>query len=153
MAANLPPFASLLDAHGSELLAYARRLAGQDGEDVLHDALLRALRAYPRLAHGEHLRAWLYRITTHAAYDHHTRRARRREVLVGAPPDAAVPEEADDAFEALIADLPDGARGALTLRFVDDLSYDDIARRLDCSPEAARQRVSSAIQTLRARLT
>jgi RNA polymerase sigma-70 factor, ECF subfamily len=149
----LPPFATLVDAHGGELLAYARRLAGQDAEDVLQDALLRALRAYGRLTHGEHLRAWLYRITTHAAYDHHARRSRRGEVLVDAPPDGAPPEAPDDAFEALIADLPDGARVALALRFVEDLPYEDIARRLHCSPEAARQRVSSAIRTLRARMT
>ena len=152
-APALPPFWSLVDAHGGELLAHARRLAGQDAEDVLQDALLRALRGYPRLRHGDHLRAWLYRITTNAAYDHHARRARRREVLVDAPPDGADPEQADDAFDALVADLPDGARAALTLRFVEDLEYEEIATRLDCSPEAARQRVSTAIRTLRARIT
>lgn len=151
--AALPPFSSVLDAHGAELLAYARRLAGQDAEDVLHDALLRALRAYPRLRHAEHLRAWLYRVTTHAAYDHHARRTRRDEVLVGVTPDGASREEPDDAFETIIESLPDGARAALTLRFVEDLPYEDIAGRLGCSPEAARQRVSGAVRTLRARMT
>jgi RNA polymerase sigma-70 factor (ECF subfamily) len=152
MAAALPPFSALLDAHGSELLAHARRLAGQDAEDVLHDALLRALRAYPRLRHGEHLRAWLYRITTRAAYDHHARRTRRREVLVGDPPEGAVESDPGDGFEAIVEPLPDAARAALTLRFVEDLPYEDIARRLGCSPEAARQRVSGAVRTLRARM-
>ena len=51
--------------------------ATEHAEDVLQDALLRALRAYPRLRHAEHLRAWLYRVTTTAAIDPH--RARRRE--------------------------------------------------------------------------
>ena len=41
----------------------------QHAEDVLQDALLRALRAYPRLRHAQHLRAWLYRVTTTAAID------------------------------------------------------------------------------------
>ncbi len=80
----LPPFASLIDAHGDELLVHARRLTDPSAaEDVLQDALLRALRAYPRLAHGDHLRAWLYRVTTNAAMDHHRRT--RREVLVPDP--------------------------------------------------------------------
>jgi RNA polymerase sigma-70 factor, ECF subfamily len=145
----LPPFWSLVEAHGDELLVHARRLAGdQHGEDVLQDALLRALRAYPRLRHADHLRAWLYRVTTTAALDHH--RARRRELLTDEPPAVVTePEHYDDAFESMIGALSDGAQAALRLRFVDDLDYEGIARRLGCSTVAARQRVSTAIRTLR----
>jgi RNA polymerase sigma-70 factor (ECF subfamily) len=145
----LPPFWSLVEAHGDELLAHARRIAGDShAEDVLHDALLRALRAYPRLRHADHLRAWLYRVTTTTALDMH--RARRREVLVDEPPAAVTePEHYDDAFESLIGALPDGTQAALRLRFVDDLEYDRIAELLGCSAVAARQRVSTAIRTLR----
>jgi RNA polymerase sigma-70 factor, ECF subfamily len=145
----LPPFWSLVEAHGDELLVHARRLAGDaHGEDVVQEALLRALRAYPRLRHADHLRAWLYRITTTTAMDHHRRRA--REVLTDDPP-AAVAEHDhyDDAFEELIAGLPDTAQAALRLRFVDDLDYAGVAHALGISPEAARQRVSTAIRTLR----
>ena len=146
----LPPFWSLVEAHGDELLIHARRLAGDaHAEDVLQDALLRALRAYPRLRHADHLRAWLFRVTTTTALDHHRRR--RREVLTDDPPAVAVePEAYDDGFEALIGTLPGGAQAALRLRFVEDLDYDGIARRLGCSVAAARQRVSTAIRTLRA---
>ncbi len=145
----LPPFWSLVEAHGDELLVHARRLAGDaQAEDVLQDALLRALRAYPRLRHADHLRAWLYRVTTTAALDHH--RSRRREVLTDDPPTAATePELYDDAFESIIAPLPDGAQAALRLRFVEDLDYEAIASRLGCSTVAARQRISTAIRTLR----
>lgn len=145
----LPPFWSLVELHGDELLRHARRLAGDgEAEDVLQEALLRALRAYPRLCHGDHLRAWLHRVTTTTAYDAH--RARRRERLTGEPPAAAVePEHYDGAFEALIAPLPDGARAALRLRFVEDLDYEGVAAALGCSPVAARQRVSTAVRTLR----
>ena len=148
-AVALPPFFELVDAHGDELLAHARRLAGDAGaEDVVQDALLRALRAYPRLRHADHLRAWLYRVTTTTAYDAH--RARRRERLTDEPPAVPVePEHYDGAFEALIAPLPEAARAALRLRFVDDLDYDDVAAALGCSPVAARQRVSTAVRTLR----
>jgi len=147
---SLPPFWSLVEAHGDELLVHARRLAGDaNGEDVLQEALLRALRAYPRLRHADHLRAWLYRVTTTTAIDHH--RSRAREVLTDDPPAVAAtePDHYDDAFESLIAHLPDTARAALRLRFVDDLDYNGVARALGCSPEAARQRVSTAIRTLR----
>src|SRR4051794_41957244 len=144
----LPPFWTLVETHGDELLVHARRLAGDDAEDVLQDALLRALRAYPKLRHADHLRAWLYRVTTSAAMDHH--RARRREVPTEEPPVAAVDAEYDDgAFDALIAPLPEASRRVLRLRFVDDLDYDQLGDRLGCSPVAARQRVSAAVRTLR----
>ena len=59
----------------------------------------------------------------------------------------------DDGFDELIAALPEGPRAVLTMRFVDDLSYGDMAARLDCSEVAARQRVSSAVRKLRGELT
>lgn len=146
----LPPFWTLVEAHGDELLAHARRL-GADGEaeDVLQEALLRALRAYPRLAHADHLRAWLYRVTTTTALDaHRVRRRRAGEELSDAPPAVAVAPPEDD-FESLIDPLPDRARHALRLRFVDDLDYEGVGAALGCSPEAARQRVAQALKTLR----
>ena len=148
----LPPFFVLVETHGDELLAHARHLAGpDDAEDVLQDALLRALRAYPRLRHAEHLRAWLYRITTNAAIDHHRRR--RHEVPTDGVPAVAAADPGDPGdIEDLIAPLPDGAREALRLRFVDDLDYAAIAVRLQCSPEAARQRVSTGVRALRTSL-
>jgi RNA polymerase sigma-70 factor, ECF subfamily len=148
---TLPPFWILVERHGDELLAHARRLAGdQHAEDVVQDALLRALRAYPRLRHADHLRAWLYRVTTTAAIDLH--RSRRRELPSGDPPARVTHDTYDEGtFEALIAPLPDGARTALRLRFVDDLDYAGIADRLGISTDAARQRVSTAVRTLRER--
>jgi RNA polymerase sigma-70 factor (ECF subfamily) len=148
----LPPFWTLVEAHGDELLAHARRVAGdQHAEDVLQDALLRALRAYPKLRHADHLRAWLYRVTTTAAIDAH--RARRREVATDDVPAVATEDTYDEgAFEALISPLPDSAQAALRLRFVDDLDYEGIAGALGISIVAARQRVSTAVRTLRERL-
>ncbi|MGH3101923.1 MAG: RNA polymerase sigma factor [Thermoleophilia bacterium] len=148
---TLSPFWILVERHGDELLAHARRLAGdQNAEDVVQDALLRALRAYPRLRHADHLRAWLYRVTTTAAIDLH--RSRRRELPSGDPPVVATHDTYDaGTFEALIAPLPDGARTALRLRFVDDLDYAGIGHRLGITTAAARQRVSTAVRTLRER--
>ena len=148
---RLPPFWRLVEQHSDELIGHARRLVGDDAEDVVQDALLKALGAYPRLRHGDHLRAWLYRITTTTAFDHHNKR--KRETPTDPLPATASEDVYEEgAFGELIAGLPRGARRALELRFVDDLAYDDIARALGCSTVAARQRVSSAVRTLRTRL-
>jgi RNA polymerase sigma-70 factor (ECF subfamily) len=67
-------------------------------------------------------------------------------------PTVAVEDDYDSgAFEALISPLPETARTALRLRFVEDLDYDHIGSRLGCSTEAARQRVSTAVRNLRER--
>lgn len=148
----LPPFWSLVEEHAGELTSYARRLVGDEAPDVVQEAFVRALRSYPRLRHGDHLRAWLYRITTTTAFDHSGKSYMKKEVPAGALPDI-VQDEDPDHFEDLVAPLAETARAVLTLRFVDDLSYDDMAAKLGCSPTAARQRVSSAVRTLRRRLT
>jgi RNA polymerase sigma-70 factor (ECF subfamily) len=148
---TLPPFWTLVQEHGTELMRHARRMAGDDhAEDVLQEAFLRALRSYPRVKDAGHLRAWLFRITTTTAFDHH---ARRREAPVGAVPDKGVEETYDDgAFDDLIETLAPASKEAVRLRFVDDLSYADMAGRLGCSEAAARQRVSGGIRELRRKM-
>ena len=157
---SLPPFWLLVEQHGDELMRYARRLSGDDAEDVLQEALLRALRSYPKLDNGNHLRAWLFRVTTTAAWDHSARRRRRPEVLTDSLPEmlprdptvSTIDPQGEDDFGSLIGQLTPGARTALTLRYVEDLSYESIGTKLGCSPEAARQRVSAAVRSLRKRL-
>ena len=152
-AAELPPFWSLVEEHAPALLRHARQLSGPDAEDVVQEALLKALRSYPQLEHGNHLRAWLYRITTTTAFDLSSTRGRTKEVLVPQVPDGREDGfEIDGYFEELISVLPDGARAAVQLRFVDDLAFEQIGARLGCSTEAARQRVSGAIKTLRRKM-
>ena len=48
---------------------YLRRLLGQRAEDAWQETFLRALRAYDRLEHGRHLRAWVFTIATNVAMD------------------------------------------------------------------------------------
>src|SRR3954451_12611068 len=95
----LPPLWPLVETHGDELLTHARRLAGDSAEDVVQDALLRALRAYPKLRHAAHLRAWLYHTTTTPAID--PPRRPPPELPMDEPPAVATFDPPDD-FESLI---------------------------------------------------
>src|SRR2546429_1293926 len=74
-SAPVPPFERFYEAHKGEVLALLRRRAGRDrADDLFQETFLRALRAYGRLEHGEHLRAWVLTIATNAVVD-----AARRE--------------------------------------------------------------------------
>ena len=150
-APTLPPFYMLLEQHGDEVFAHVRKLVPNDHEDVFQETMLRALRSYPGLSHANHLRAWLYRVATTTAFDHTSRR--KGEVLVADVPESThVDDRMEEEFDAIVERLPESARDALQLRFVDDLSYEQIAARLGCSNAAARQRVSSAVRRLRKEL-
>jgi DNA-directed RNA polymerase specialized sigma24 family protein len=94
MSVGLPPFQQLVDAHWRDVARLAAALGGaQDGDDVAQQAWTQALAAYPSLAHGRNLRAWLFTITARVATDNHRGRA-RRAVPVGELPERPAPAEA-----------------------------------------------------------
>ena len=143
-------FEELVEAHGREIYAYALRLTGDrdEADDLFQETFLGAFRAFAH-ARDEHLRAWLYRIATNKAIDARRRSARKASLddLELAAPQRDGITTAD--LAAAIKALPAGERAAFVLRRVQDLSYTDVARVLDCSEEAARQRVSQATKKVK----
>src|SRR6266481_2815594 len=74
--ATVPPFERFYETHNGEVLAFLRRRAGRDrADDLFQETFLRALRAYSRLEHGDHLRAWVLTIAANTLVD-----AARREM-------------------------------------------------------------------------
>jgi RNA polymerase sigma factor (sigma-70 family) len=149
-AVGIPPFERFYEEHRSEVLRLLRRrLGGERAEDAFQETFLRALRAYGRLDHGAHLRAWVLTIAQNVALDT-LRRARPTEELVETPVTDERPAYAE------LAHLTDGLgpkeRAAVVLRYGYDLSYDDIASALRSSPDAARQATSTGVRRIRRRI-
>ena len=147
----IPPFERFYEEHRAEVLRLLRRKLGADrAEDAFQETFLRALRAYTRLDHGEHLRAWVLTIAQNVAVDA-LRRARPTEEL----PDRGASDP--EAAYAELADLTDGLgpkeRAAVVLRYGYDLSYDQIASALGSSPDAARQAASTGVRRIRRRIS
>jgi RNA polymerase sigma factor (sigma-70 family) len=154
MSVRLPPFQMLLDAHAAELHRFLIGLVGPtEADDCLQETLLAALRAYPRLRHGENLRAWLYTIAQRKATDAVRRWTRRPSTsLDGVEPAVAAFEPPDDGLWREVATLPLKQRSAVVQRFALDLDYRAIGERIGCSEEAARRSVHEGIKKLRARM-
>lgn len=149
---HLPPFETLIDAHAHELHRFLVGCVGPtEAEDCLQETYMSALRAYPRLHHAEHLRAWLYTIAHRKATDVIRRMARRpTRDLDGIDPVAPRPPELpDDGLWQRVRELPAKQRTAVTHRFVLDLAYAEIGVRMGTSEEAARQNVSAGLRRLR----
>jgi RNA polymerase sigma factor (sigma-70 family) len=153
---HLPPFETLIDAHATELHRFLVGCVGPtEAEDCLQETFMSALRAYPRLRHGDNLRAWLYTIARRKATDAIRRSARRpTRGLDGIDPaETPAPEPADDEIWLTVRSLPTKQREAVVHRFVLDLAYADIAARMGTSEEAARQNVRAGLRRLRLEVT
>jgi RNA polymerase sigma factor (sigma-70 family) len=159
MSVYLPPFQALVDGHAGELHRFLTMLVGpDDADDCLQETLLAALRSYTRLASADNLRAWLFTIAHRKAIDVGRRRARRRvdglQALDGHRRQPAVEpaEPADEQLWREVRSLPPKQRAAVVHRFVFDLPYVEVAQRMGCSEEAARQSVRAGLMKLRGRV-
>ena len=144
---RLPSFERFYEEQREPVLAQLRRILGGDAEDAFQETFLRALRAYPTLTHGRHLRAWALAIARNVAVDV----LRKRRVISADVPDLASVDEPlpYEELRRLTAELPQKERAAVFLRYGYDLSYEDIGGALGSSAEAARQAASSGVRRLR----
>jgi RNA polymerase sigma factor (sigma-70 family) len=145
---QVPPFERFYLAYRDEVLGYLRRLLGARAEDAWQETFLRALRAYGRLEHGRHLRAWVFTIATNVALD--DLRVKQRTVpQADVEPVTELHRDAFRELEHLTDGLPPTERAAVVLRYGYDLPYAQIADALGSSEEAARAAASSGVRRLR----
>jgi len=146
---TIPPFESFYVEHRDAIFGFlARRLGRTAAEDAFQETFLRALRAYARLEHGRHLRAWIFTIAARVAIDASQGRP-GDTVSLG---EEAVTEDSRPAYlelEHLAEELPPAERAAVVLRYGYDLPYSEIGAALGSSADAARQAASSGIRRLR----
>ena len=156
----MQPFEAIVAEHGPVVMRVCRALLGPgEADDAWSETFLAALRAYPDLRPGSNVRGWLVTIAHNKAIDQ-IRAGQRVPVPAGNLPERRPgvhdpgPQPADtelpdtDLFRALAA-LPDKQRGAVVYRYLADLSYDDVAALLECSPAAARRSAADGIASLR----
>ncbi len=150
---------------------YAFRLSRDrsDAEDLVQEAALLAFRGFGTFEPGSNFRAWFFKILTNC-YRSKYRRERRRPTVdlddtpdlylyarsgeVGFPTDG--PDPAAALFDGLgtervvdaLAHLPDEYRIVSTLYFMQDFSYEEIARALECPVGTVRSRLHRARKML-----
>jgi RNA polymerase sigma-70 factor (ECF subfamily) len=158
-----PRFEELIERHHDEICAYLWRLMGPDGrretavdvEDLTQDVFLRAYESFPGLRPNSNHRAWLYKIATHCAYTQLRRMKYRRDKLsflkhsATASDDSSSRKYMEQRVRALVNGLPVKQKACVTLRYLQDLDYPEIAQILGCSQETARANVYQAIRHLR----
>jgi RNA polymerase sigma-70 factor (sigma-E family) len=157
----VPEFDEWVAARGPALLRLAYTLTGSatDAEDVVQEALSRALPRWERIGRVEDVDAYLRRMVVNA----HTswwRKWRRREspaetvISTETPVDPRERLEHDERRRLWLAcrALPEGQRTAVVLRYYEQLEYAEIAALTGVREVSVRSRVSRGLAALRAEL-
>ena len=150
-------FHDLYARHAAQIGRYLAGMVGEsDAEDLAQETFIKAYRALDDLPADANAQAWLYRIAHNTAID----RIRRRRLvswlpLVGEIFHATTPDIAEavvtrDRVKAALAKLTPEQRGALLLREVGGLSYEEIAAALGVSLGTVKMRLLRARDAFRA---
>lgn len=153
---NDAAFTELYERYYGPLLGYTRSilLDPEDARDATQNALESALRALPDRDADRPLRPWLYKIAHNEAIDIMRRRRPQTELTPAFEPLVDGPEvdaEQRGRLAELVDDLrtlPERQRGALVMRELNGLSYDEIGQALGLTNEAARRAVFDARNAL-----
>ncbi len=150
-------FAELVERYHAPLRYYIRRLTGcsDRADDILQNVWLTVFRTLPKLGKLEAFSVWLYRIARNQAIQER----RDSKPLIPLDDDITVtdvePEEetfsAEDAarIHAALDGLQLEHREVLVLRFLEQMSYQDIALVLDCMLGTVKSRIYYAKRALR----
>jgi RNA polymerase sigma-70 factor (ECF subfamily) len=139
------------------LTYYLRRLLDRDDvADVLQEVWLRVIRRLRTLRSPEAFTVWLYRIARSKALDQLSQR-KPPEQFDEAPDGGDFPDEEEPEFSAedgapvhaALGRLPAAQRDALTLRFLEGLSYEQIAEVTHCTVGTVRSRLHYAKAAMR----
>lgn len=131
-------------------------------DDAVQEVFLRAYRSFGRLRPDSRITSWLHHIMVNVCIDEINRRRRHDDKamrIVGQPVSYLVEpsieqrlglDRADTSpMRSAMESLPSTYQEALTMRFVDELSYEEMAAATGVSEENARARVSRARSAIR----
>jgi len=148
-------FRLLLGKYKEPVYWHIRRLvvSHADAQDATQEAFIRMYRSFGSLKQGRSLSAWIYRVATNEALRMIERNKSRCISLDAAPSTAAgaaAPQYVDYSdLEAVrlqnaILALPEKQRITFSLRYYDELSYDDIAEITRSTAATAKANYSVA---------
>ena len=132
-------------------------------EDVAQEAFIKAYRALPSFRGESAFYTWLYRIGINTAKNHLAASGRRAPTRTGlevedaegmeegehlrdlnTPESVLLSKEIADTVNAAMDALPEDQRAAIQLREIEGMSYEDIAKIMDCPIGTVRSRIFRA---------
>lgn len=121
-------------------------------EDLVQTAFTKLYLVWDRVARHEVLDAYLRRVLVRLYLDQRRRGWWRRETVTDVPAErAALPEAAEGRLTMLraLAGVPPRQRAVLVLRYWEDLSIEETAALLQCSPGTVKSQAARGLDALR----
>ncbi|MFC4427747.1 RNA polymerase sigma factor [Deinococcus navajonensis] len=155
---------AFVQTYEGRMYGYLYRLEGnsEDALDLTQEVFYRAWRSIRTFRPGERVLPWLYQVARNTQIESHRRKQLQRfsleearedvgfEVTSTARSPVQMAESADtqDRVQRALLRLPEDYREAVVLRFVEDLSYDEIAQIQGVAVGTAKSRVFRAKEQL-----
>jgi RNA polymerase sigma-70 factor (sigma-E family) len=150
------PLEELYERHVAGAIRLATLLTGDPSmaEDLAHEGFIRSAGRFGHLRTPTSFDAYLKRTLVNLAHQRFRRQRLEREAVRRESAEEPVaraaysPEDREVVWSAILR-LPFRQRAAIVLRYYEDLSEEQTAVALRCSPRAANSLVSRAMTTLR----
>jgi RNA polymerase sigma-70 factor (ECF subfamily) len=145
-------FEMLYHRHRDWVHRLAWRFTGnrQDALDVLQETFLYLLGKLPGLRLTASMTTFLYPVVKHLSLNLRRRRTEQvDEEVLAALPEPPTEQASRSELAAALNTLPDDQREVVLMRFVDDMSLDEIARALDVPTGTVKSRLHRALESLR----
>ena len=138
-------------------LAYAQTRNRTDADDIFQEVFIRLVRKGPGFESGEHMKAWLIRVTVNCAKGMWLSSWKRRMVFWEDRNLAKIPAEeapaGNSALEEAMDSLPMKQRQVIHLFYYEEMSVEEIGEALNEKPSTIRSQLSRARKALKKKLT
>ena len=161
LAGDVDAYTKIVDRYYDRCARFAIRMLGNrdDAEDALQATFLRAYRALGKYHEQDKFSAWLYRILTNQCRSIAARRSHRERVfvneeslLLNAPDTRPGWTGEDEEFvQRVLNELDPLLREAFLLKYVEELSYEEMSVLTGAGISALKMRVKRACERLRER--
>jgi RNA polymerase sigma-70 factor (ECF subfamily) len=167
-------FAGLVEKYKQPIINLCWRTLGDatEAEDLAQNAFVQAYKSAARYEPSAKFSTWLFTIARNLCLNEIRRRSRHpagsldqtyedsddqpmhqvEDRRVTAPPDQLLRGELEQKVEEAILSLPENQRMALLLCRQDELSYEEMAKVLDCSVSAVKSLIHRGRETIKQKL-
>lgn len=165
LGGDVAAYADLVARHRDRLLRYAMRMLcdADEADDVTQETFVRAYRSLATCEDPSRFGGWIFSILANRCRTAGARRAKREAVFISTgsdvddwPADAehtiADADSSAERIERALMELNSAHREAFILKYVEDMSYDEMAALTGAGVSALKMRVSRAREFLRANL-
>jgi RNA polymerase sigma-70 factor, ECF subfamily len=167
-------FAELVDKYKHPIVNLAYRMLRDlvEAEDLAQSAFIQVYKSAHRYEVSSKFSTWLFTIARNLCLNEIRRRSRHpaesmdkphpdledqplqqfEDTKTFTPPESVLQGELEQKIQEALAELPENQRTAILLCRQDELSYEDIARVLDCSLSATKSLIHRGRETLKQKL-